>query len=158
VAETEIIFHDMWQLGRHKIVVAPNVHTAYGHHEYNTCVRGNQKAINFDWSVSYTSVMPPQFSCCPIEEGATFVNFGNCRMEPWNDPYAKGGIPRRPGFSTGSRRMLGRRLRDLPQGSNETAVDAAREAWPEGTRARLLPFGMEQMRIPHPLLPNATLV
>lgn len=147
VAETETIFHDMWQLGRNKIVIAPNVHTAYGQHEYNTCVRGNQKAITTDATVTYTSVIPPQFSCCPIHEGATFVNFGECRMEPWFDPYAKEGIPRRPGFPQAGRRMLRRRLQEAPN-PIAGAVDTARIPWPEGTRARLLPFSMEQMRLP----------
>lgn len=127
VAETELIFHDMWKIGRSRIVVAPNVPTAYGHSEYNSCVKGQQKEITFGNKVKFQTTVPPQFSCCPIEEQATFVNFGMCTMQAWSGPYKKSGIPRRKGFPM-------RRLRSL-------------SSWPDDTVATLLPFAPQRHNI-----------
>jgi len=142
VAETELIYHDMWQMGRSKIVIAPNVVTAYAQAEYETCAKGVQKTIDFNKVVSYQTTIPSQFSCCPIEEGATFVNFGMCRMEPWSEPYVQGGIPRRKGFPKARRR----RLLDLPPAPRSEPSASLRQPWPKGTRARWLPIGVEQAR------------
>lgn len=140
VAETELIFHDMWRIKRGRIVVAPNVATAYGLTEYERCVRGKQKTINFDATVQYASTAPPQFSCCPIDEHATFVDFGRCQMQPWDRPYLVGGIPRRKGFP--SRRLQ----RDPQPARSRWPRDQMNNfsSWPDGTPAMMLPFAVDR--------------
>lgn len=94
--ETELIFHDMWRLGRGRIAMSPQVKVAYTWPNFRQCAL-QQQPQEFDQAapLEFQTTPPEVVSCCPLGENASFVNWDDCMDRPW-DQHRRRVVPRMP--------------------------------------------------------------
>jgi len=84
VAETELIFRDMWNIGRGKIAVSPKAGSSYNEAEFKSCALDSQPTeFDSDSAISWAAA-PKKVTCCPLARGEDKVDFHQCEMEDWN--------------------------------------------------------------------------
>jgi len=83
-SETELLFRDMWKLGRGKVVVSPFAASAYDIEGFRTCAVQRQPS-EFQHNAPIEYKPPPRHvSCCPLHEENTNVNFMECYDDAWH--------------------------------------------------------------------------
>lgn len=83
-AETELIFRDMWTIGRGKIAVSPSAASAYNEAEFKQCAM-NKQPTQFDVGAKVAWMPAPEHvQCCPTQPNSDRVDFGKCFSEKWN--------------------------------------------------------------------------
>lgn len=86
-SETELLFRDMWKLGRGKVVVSPFAASAYDVEGFRACAVARQPR-EFHQSTPIVYQPPPRHvSCCPLGEESTLVNFHECYPDAWQEFY-----------------------------------------------------------------------
>lgn len=84
-AETELIFRDMWAIGRGKILVSPRAASAYHKRDFNLCAVQKQPT-RFDQPPRITWKSAPEaVTCCPLPAGQDVLdNWKSCFPERWS--------------------------------------------------------------------------
>lgn len=110
-AETQLIYHDLWELGYHRIVMTPNSRSAYDATGFELCVKGRQERIQAKVDVKYTDQPPREIECCscpdiPLGPPGWLlrdeVQFSHCQRQEWRKIYRRLGVPRLCGHPKGS--------------------------------------------------------
>jgi len=95
--ETELIFHDMWRLGRGRIAMSPQVKVAYTWPNFRQCAL-HQQPLAFDEAapLEFQSTPPETVNCCPLGENASFVKWDDCNEYFRWDQHRRRLVPRLP--------------------------------------------------------------
>lgn len=91
-SETELLFRDMWKLGRGKIAVSPMAASAYTKEDFKRCALPRQPKRFHHVAHLQFDAAPHQVSCCPLPEHSMNVDFGKCFNEFW-DRFDVEGLP-----------------------------------------------------------------
>merc|ERR1719217_999138 len=62
-SESELIFHDMWKLGRGRVVVNPSVAVAYDAADWGVCARRQQPKFFVHGQITFDPA-PRELTCC----------------------------------------------------------------------------------------------
>lgn len=89
-SEAELIFRDMWDAGRGKILVSPRATSAYHYRHFELCAREGQP-YQFDSPrpIKEWAPKPETVRCCPLLPSQDYVEYGNCFTESLNTSHKK---------------------------------------------------------------------
>jgi len=83
-SEADLIFRDMWNIGRGRIAVSPTAASSYSDAGFKKCALRKQPT-DFDTSSAISWAPAPKMSsCCPKERGEDVINYHTCFNEDWN--------------------------------------------------------------------------
>mmetsp|Transcript_159536 Transcript_159536/g.291014 ORF Transcript_159536/g.291014 Transcript_159536/m.291014 type:complete len:484 (-) Transcript_159536:70-1521(-) len=84
-SEAELIFRDMWNAGRGKVLVSPRATSAYHERHFELCARESQP-LQFDSAppIKKWAPKPETLRCCPLLPNQDFVEYKNCFTENLN--------------------------------------------------------------------------
>jgi len=83
-SEADLIFRDMWNIGRGRIAVSPLAASSYSDAGFKKCALRKQP-IDFDTSSAISWAPAPKMSsCCPKDRGEDVINYRDCFNEDWN--------------------------------------------------------------------------
>mmetsp|Transcript_105005 Transcript_105005/g.182567 ORF Transcript_105005/g.182567 Transcript_105005/m.182567 type:complete len:884 (-) Transcript_105005:24-2675(-) len=84
VGEAELIFRDMWRIGRGRVVISPQTVLGYQNSDFESCVLPKQPAYYKSMRPLKWDPPPAEVTCCPLREGHDLVNWTDCHRETWD--------------------------------------------------------------------------
>lgn len=84
VGEAELIFRDMWKIGRGRVVISPQTILGYHASDFESCVLPKQPAYYKSTRPLKWDSPPAEVTCCPLREGQDLVNWTDCHRETWD--------------------------------------------------------------------------
>lgn len=95
--ETELLFYDLWRLGRGRIAMSPQAKVAYTWPNFRECAMKLQpQAFDEHPPLEFRADPPDFINCCPLGENESYVHWDNCEFGRRWDPHRRRGIPRLP--------------------------------------------------------------
>jgi len=82
-SESELIFHDIYKLGRGKVAVSPAAAVSYADSDFAACAKPYQPTVLTQTRLSFQPV-PSVVTCCPLGEKADIVDLiKGCKCQDW---------------------------------------------------------------------------
>lgn len=82
-SEAELIFRDMWSIGRGKVLVSPKAASAYQRRWFDLCAKDAQPLQFEQASPIAWAAAPKILNCCPLHRDLNFVEYVDCYKERW---------------------------------------------------------------------------